>query len=281
MNKLNISIREAQRFIDRARVYQDGLPILEKNAIVQGPVEIVVYEPSSRGLTPLFEEDDFALFNKPSNVLVHPTSRQCDYSLLDEILHLFGPNAHIVHRLDRETSGLIMVAKNKESEVILKQLFEKRKVQKSYLALVRGELINGMDIDAPLLNNQSYGNLKQRMLIDENGKPSSTQIVPLKFWPEYNISLVEAFPHTGRQHQIRAHLFHVKHPILGDPIYGVPLKISEAYLDGNLSHEERILHMGAQRLMLHAHTLSFTFKEKNYYFRSGVGNLFYPDGGML
>jgi len=270
-------MRESQRLIDRARVYQDGLPILEKNAIIKGPIEIVVYEPCSRGLEPLFEEDDFALFNKPSNVLVHPTSRQCDYSLLDEILHHFGPNAHIVHRLDRETSGLIMVAKNRDAEVILKQLFEKRKVKKTYLALVRGKLIEKIDIDAPLLNNQSYGNLKQRMIIDDNGKPSRTVIVPQRYWPKYDISLVEASPYTGRQHQIRAHLFHVKHPILGDPIYGVPLEVSEAYLDGVLSHDERIMQMGATRLMLHAHTLSFEYKDKKYRFRSGVGSLFDPE----
>lgn len=274
-------MRESQRMIDRARVYQDGLPLLEKNEMIRGKIEVVVYEPQSRGLLPLFEEDDFALFNKPSNVLVHPTSRKTDYSLVDEILHLFGSSAHVVHRLDRETSGLILVAKHKDAEVALKRSFEERKVQKSYLALVRGHFSKPIQIDAPLLNNQSYGNIKQRMLIDEAGKPSQTHIVPLRYWEHYDLSLVEAFPLTGRQHQIRAHLFHVKHPILGDPIYGVPLEITEAYLDGVLSDEDRLKYMGASRLMLHAHTLSFEYKNYTYRFRSGVGNLFNPEKGKL
>lgn len=274
-------MRESQRMIDRARVYQDGLPILEKNEIVQGKIEIVIYKPVSRGLKPLFEENDFALFDKPSNVLVHPTSRKTDYSLVDEVLHHFGDQAHVVHRLDRETSGLILVAKQKHSEVALKRLFEKKEVQKSYLALVRGNLSKEIFIDAPLLNNQSYGNIKQRMIIDDAGKASQTKIIPLFFWPKLNISLVEAFPLTGRQHQIRAHLFHVKHPILGDPIYGVPLEITEQYLDGVLSDEDRLKYMGASRLMLHAHTLSFEYENKKYRFRCGVGISFNPEKGNL
>jgi len=274
-------MRDSQRMVDRARVYQDGLPLLEKNVIIKGKIEIVIYEPQSRGLLPLFEEDDFALFNKPSNVLVHPTSRSTDYSLVDEILHLYGDKAHVVHRLDRETSGLILVAKHKNSEVVLKRSFEKREVQKSYLALVRGKFESKMDINAPLMNNQSYGNLKQRMFVKEEGKPSRTLVEPLKYWSQFDVSLVEAFPLTGRQHQIRAHLFHVKHPILGDPIYGVDLKVSEAYLDGVLSDEDRQKYMGASRLMLHAHTLSFEYQNKKYRFRSGVGNLFNPKRGIL
>ncbi len=269
-------MRESQRMIDRARVYQDGLAIVEKNEVVQGKIEIVVYQPNPRGLKPLFEEDDFAIFNKPSGVLVHPTSRKCDYSLLDEILHLYGACAHVVHRLDKETSGLIIVAKNRPAEVSLKRLFEERKVQKSYLALVRGKLIDSMMIDAPLLNNQSYGKLKQRMFVDPKGKPSQTKIIPLKYFSKDDLSLIEAFPLTGRQHQIRAHLFHVKHPILGDPIYGVDVKVTQDYLDGVLSPEERVTFMGASRLMLHAHKLSFEYKSKKYRFQCGVGNLFNP-----
>ncbi len=274
MKNLNLTIGEAQRMIDRARVYYNNKPLLAKNALVSGTIEVVIYKPLSKGLKPLFEESDFVLFDKPSGVLVHPAGRKTNYSLTDEVLHLYGPKAHIVHRLDRETSGLILVAKNRATEVELKNSFENRSVKKSYLALVRGKLDKTIEIDAPLLNNQTYENLKQRMVIDSKGKSSQTKIVSIKFFPKQNMTLIEAFPFTGRQHQIRAHLFHVKHPIIGDPLYGVPLHISEAYLDKELDDGERLKWMGANRLLLHSHTLTFNYKNKNFFFRSGIGDIF-------
>lgn len=268
MDVLGLGMKEAQRYVDRGRLYQEGVVITEKNQRIVGSVEVVVYEPHSQGLAPCFEEEDFALFDKPSGLLVHPTSRKTSYSLHDEILHYFGDQAKIVHRLDRETSGLILVAKHKKAEVALKQCFEKRQVDKTYLALVRGHMKTPLHVDAPLLNNQEYGDIKLRMVVDEAGKPSQTEFEPLCYFPDIDATLVKATPHTGRQHQIRVHLFHVKHPILGDPLYGVPTWVSERYLDEVLLEEERLQWMGAKRLLLHANTLAFSLEGKQYAFTS-------------
>jgi len=280
MDVLGLGMKEAQRYVDRGRVYQDGVVITEKNQRLVGLVDVVVYVPESQGLNPCFEEEDFALFDKPSGLLVHPTSRKTTYSLYDEILHHFGEEAKIVHRLDRETSGLILVAKHKKAEVALKQCFEKRQVAKTYLALVRGQMREPLHVNAPLLNNQDYSDIKLRMVVDERGKPSQTDFEPLSYFPDIDATLVKATPHTGRQHQIRVHLFHVKHPILGDPLYGVPTWVSERYLDEVLALEERLEWMGANRLLLHANTLAFTFEEKNYTFASlqDTAALFYAFG---
>jgi 23S rRNA pseudouridine1911/1915/1917 synthase len=277
MRQMKLSLKEAQRYVDRGRVFYEGFPVAEKNAILDGPYDVVVYEPVSQGLMPFYENDDFALFDKPSGVLVHPTSRKTPYSLLDEILFFLGKEAKIVHRLDRETSGLILVAKHKKSEVFLKQCFEKRQIEKSYLALVRGKITAPFEVDAPLLNNQDYRDIKLRMVVNQEGKPCLTRFVPLTYHADIDATLIEAFPVTGRQHQIRAHLFHVKHPILGDPLYGVPTHISEAYLDELLSDKERMHWMGAPRLLLHAHALSFAYEDQAYTFTSpqATGEVFY------
>lgn len=277
MQECDLSMKESQRWIDRFRLFVGDEIITDKGQKIRGQVYVVIYEPNSKGLLPSFSEEEFVVFEKPSNVLVHPTSRKTTYSLYDEILHLYGKEAHVVHRLDRETSGLIVVAKNKKAEADLKMLFEKRLVQKSYLALVRGHMKSAMRVDAPLFHNPDYGAIKIRMYVDERGKPSLTEFTPLHYFEDIDATLVECFPKTGRQHQIRAHLFHVEHPILGDPLYGVEAEETSRYLDESMSDEERFEIMGANRLLLHAHSLSFTYKEKEYFFKSkqDTQSLFY------
>lgn len=270
INEFELSMKEAQRWVDRFRLYQNGKNINEKNYKLFGKVEVVIYEPNPKGLKPLFYEDEFVIYDKPSGVLVHPTSRKCDYSLNDEILHEFGRNAHVVHRLDRETSGLIMVAKNKKSEANLKRLFEQREVKKEYMALVRGKIDKPLHVNAPLMNNQEYGDLKIRMVVDERGKSASTHIYPLFYFERLDATLVKVLPKTGRQHQIRVHLFHVKHPIIGDPIYGVSSEVTSAYLDDRLTLKERLELLGARRLLLHAFKLEFIYQEKSFKFESSI-----------
>lgn len=270
MKEFALSMKEAQRWIDRYRLYQNEKHISEKNYKLFGEVAVVVYEPNPKGLKPSFYEDEFVVYDKPSGVLVHPTSRKCDYSLKDEILHEFGKDAHVVHRLDRETSGLILVAKNKKCEASLKKLFELREVKKEYMALVRGRVKKPLHVNAPLMNNREYGSLKIRMIVDEKGKSAISDIYPLFYFEDIDATLVKVLPKTGRQHQIRVHLFHVKHPIIGDPIYGVSLDVTSAYLDEKLSFEERLESLGAQRLLLHASGLEFEYKDKKCRYESLV-----------
>jgi len=264
MNKFSISQREAQKWIDKKRVKVNGKILTKKGALIEGEVEVSLYKPSPIGLKPIFETEDFALFDKPSGLLVHPKNRQTLHSLTDDVRYLFGDEANITHRIDKETSGLVLCSKNKESERYFKRAFEKREIKKGYLAYVKGYIQKEFLIDAPILKNREYGDIKLKVTIDNRGKRAITKIKPISYFQKYDVTLIEAIPYTGRQHQIRAHMFHVKHPILGDPIYGVDFKTAQRYLDGDMSLEERIEKSGASRLYLHAYWLEFKYKDLIY-----------------
>jgi 23S rRNA pseudouridine1911/1915/1917 synthase len=255
-------MKDVQRWIDKGRVMQNGLSIVQKNFELIGDVDVIVFEPSSIGLKPIFETSNFAIFDKPSGVLVHPSNRFTEYSITHEAKYLFGAESNIVHRLDKETSGLIVVSKNKKAEIELKQLFEKREIKKGYIALIKGKLTNELFIDAPIKKNREFKDIKLKVQISEDGKVAQTLIRPIKYNKEKNQTLVEALPKTGRQHQIRVHLFHVKHPIVGDPIYGVDYESADRYLNGLMSEKERIEKTGVKRLMLHANWLEFRYKHR-------------------
>ncbi len=264
MKKFHISQKESQRWIDKKRVKLNGEILINKAAFLKGEVEISLYEPSPFGLKPLFESKDFALFDKPSGLLVHPKNRKTLHSLTDDVRYLFGKDANITHRIDKETSGLVLCSKNKESEIYFKKAFEKREIKKGYLAFVKGELKQELFIDEPIAKNREYSDIKLKVRIDKSGKEAKTYIKPIKYFQEKNITLIEAIPLTGRQHQIRVHMFHVKHPIVGDPIYGMSFENAEAYLNRELDQKRRKELTGADRLMLHANWIEFIYKGFRY-----------------
>jgi 23S rRNA pseudouridine1911/1915/1917 synthase len=260
MENFNLSMKDAQRWIDKKRLYCNGQIVIKKPLEIMGEIEVVVFEATTRGLMPIFETRDFALYDKPSGVLIHPSNRFTDYSLTHELKYRFGNEANITHRIDKETSGLVLIAKCKEAEKSIKKLFESREVKKSYLAYVKGKINKKIFIDAPIKKNRAFDEIKLKVQIAEDGKSSQTIIEPLHYHDRKDLTLVKATPLTGRQHQIRVHLFHVKHPIVGDPIYGVDLKTADAYLNGKLKEEDRVALTGASRLMLHANSISFSYK---------------------
>ncbi|ALV25435.1 23S rRNA pseudouridine synthase, RluD family [Campylobacter iguaniorum] len=289
---LGYEMREAQRLCDKGRLVGDGV-VFAKNDLVCGEAYFIDYECEPRGLKPIFECDEFGVFDKPSGVLAHPNGRNCEYSLCDEIWSLWGRGACVAHRLDRETSGVIVVAKNPKSAVELKAAFENRVVAKSYLAFVGGKFdgaglkkfginnfeefkdkaeifgnLDGFVIDKNMDITRNYDDVKTRMQICENGKRAVTVVRLLKYDEIGDISLVECYPLTGRQHQIRLHLFHVKHKILGDPLYGLDKFHVEQILDGMMSENERRKITGASRLMLHSNMIKFEYKGQIYEVKS-------------
>ena len=261
-------MREAQRLIDKGRLICDGTVVSEKNALLSGEICLIEYETNPRGLKPIFECDKFAVFDKPSGVLSHPNGRHCEYSLNDEIWSLYGREASVAHRLDCETSGLIVVGKDKNAVVNLKKLFENRQVYKSYVALARGKISENLRIDANMDLANDYDDVKMRMRICENGKSAVTEILPLEYFADIDATLVRAVPLTGRQHQIRLHLFHVEHKILGEPLYGLSRLQIEKILDKEMSESERILITGAPRLLLHSDEICFKFGGVEYKIKS-------------
>ena len=259
MDMLACSMREAQRYIDKQRLFCGDRVVSEKSAFLSGNISLIVFKPVSKGLQPIFETTDFALFDKPSGLLVHPKNRNTSYSLTDEVKYLFGNSANITHRIDKETSGLVLAAKHREAEIYFKNAFQKKEIKKGYLAFVKGKIEKEFFIDAPIKINRDYSKIKIKVFIDNSGKEAKTIIKPLKYDKENDITLIEAIPLTGRQHQIRIHLFHMKHPIIGDPIYGTDYKTASDYLDGMLTLENRIKLTGAKRLMLHANWIEFSY----------------------
>ena len=271
MRELGMSQKIAQRMIAKGRLICNGEFVPKHQTLLEGKVELIDFVATSRGLKPIFVTNDFALFDKPSGVLIHPQNRHTPYSLIDEIKHYFGTDANITHRIDQETSGLVLSANNKESERTLKMKFENREMRKRYTALVHGHVSRETYIEVPLLRAQDESALV-RMVVKahESGKASQTNIIPLEYFPDLDMTLVEAHPRTGRQHQIRVHLFHVKHPIVGDPIYGQKEEDVVRFLDREISPEERKELSGATRLLLHASQLGFEYDGNQYDIHSNV-----------
>ena len=272
MNELGYPQREAQRFISKGRVLVNGEKMVKTAGEIEGEIEFIYFEPISRGLEPTYVEDEFVVFDKPSGVLVHPQTKATPYSLIDELKSQFGMNANIAHRIDQETSGLVLCARNKTSEREIKMMFQERDMKKKYLAMVHGEFKEDMTVEAPLLRSQDQSSAMVRMIVkvNEGGKASKTTFRPLEYFPENDMTLVECSPHTGRQHQIRVHLFHVKHTIVGDPVYGVSDTNLVKFLDKELTPLDRIKNGGASRLLLHASELEFELYGNSYTIQSKI-----------
>ena len=264
LDEAGLSSSASQKLLSKNRVFNDQGNTLKNGQILKGEyIEVAVFEGHTRGLKPVFEVEDFAVFDKPSGIMVHPTRKDTPYCLLDEIRYHFGNKADLAHRIDAETSGLVLVAKNKQASTILKTLFENRECNKEYLALVKGQIKDNITIDKPI--SKSNGIIGIKMTCEnQDGKASTTHIQPLKFNEQDNITLVKAIPVTGRQHQIRVHLDSIGHTITGDPIYGVDDQTADQCLKKTLSDEDRTDLTGAKRLMLHANKLSFIYKGEKY-----------------
>lgn len=270
MDTFEIKMGEAQKMIDRKCVYVEDELLVSKGSKISGNISVIVFEGNSRGLKPVFETEDFAVFDKPSGVMIHPKNREDEYTLNDEIKSLFGKNANCAHRIDKSTSGLVLVCKNKPAEISLKALFANRNIHKKYLALVEGKVESEIFIDEKLKRDISTSDVRLKVHVDSSGKVSQTNIMPLEYFEDINATFVEATPLTGRQHQIRVHLFHVKHKIIGDPIYGISESDAIKFLDGKMCEEERLIKTGAQRLLLHAQSLEFMYKDINYKIESKI-----------
>ncbi len=184
----------------------------------------------------LFENDDILGMNKPEGLASIPEGTQNRESLLSMISPAVRGKLYVVHRLDKDVSGVILFAKNPAAHKYLNARFSGRDVSKTYVALVHGLIQEtGEVIDRPL---REFGS--GRVSVDpQRGKPSTTRFRVLKRLGAY--TLVEAYPLTGRRHQIRAHLYSIGHPIVGDLRYG-----------------DRALQRTYSRLMLHSNKIAFT-----------------------
>ena len=254
--------------LEKGKITDENNKRLQKNQIIKSEfIYIVIFEPQTKGLKPIFNSFHFAIFDKPSGIMVHPSSHQIGlYTLLDEVKYYLGEKASLVHRIDAETSGLVLVSKNAFSDMVLKNMFEEKLYTKKYKALVEGEIKKELEINTPITNDT--GLIKIKMKTDIKGKESTTIIKPIFYDEKTNQTLVEAIPLTGRQHQIRVHLNSIGHKIIGDPLYGVDEIFANNFLKNAISKEKRYEISGNYRLMLQAEHLEFKFLDNTYNFKS-------------
>ena len=212
--------------------------------LVQVPFEVPSAPPAPRALPvegeleTIYGDANVLILNKPPGLLTQPAGRKDD-SLISRVWFLTGQlsagfRPTPVHRLDRNTSGLVLVALNGQSLRILQDAFRDRLVSKIYWAVVTGEIPSGGVVDAPILKDGDTNTVT----VSENGRPSLTRYRRLE--SGMRLSLVELDLLTGRPHQARIHMAHLGHPILGDPKYGNP-RINERWVQ-----------RGVSRPMLHA-----------------------------
>lgn len=191
----------------------------------------------SRGRPPevLYEDEDVIAVHKSAGDLVVPgRGPEKEETLRQRLARAAGGKVFVVHRLDRDTSGVVVFAKNEAAHRALSGCFERREVEKVYRALVLGRVeADSGEIDRPI---RAFGS--GRMGADPRGKPSVTRFRVLKRFPR--TTLLEIEPLTGRRHQIRVHLYSLGHPVLGDGRYGAVRPLG-----------------GAPRLMLHAWRIAF------------------------
>lgn len=261
MQDLGYKPREANRLISRGRVFDSkGNSYLISENIRENSIYVALFEGFTRGLKPLHIFEDFSIFDKPSNLMIHPISKNTEYSLLDEIRYHLGEKANQAHRIDAETSGLVLVGHNEKVTNALATMFEKKEYKKSYIAIVEGKIEKELTIDKNIKKEGKLIGVRMATCEKEEGKESITHIKPLKYNEEKNLTLLEVTPITGRQHQIRVHLYSIGHKILGDPIYGIDDETAENYLNKTLSDEQRFEATKSHRLWLQANFLEFTYK---------------------
>lgn len=184
----------------------------------------IIY-PQNTPVDIVWEDENMLVVNKPSGMLTHPTELEVENTLVNALLYKYGENLSdingyfrrgIVHRLDRNTSGLLMVAKNNKTHEYLVEQFKERLVEKKYLAIVKGIIDKDFGaIDLPIGRNPHQ---PSKMAVIEGGKPSITEFKVLKRFKGY--TYLELDLKTGRTHQIRVHLSHLHHPIVNDTLYG-------------------------------------------------------------
>ena len=193
---------------------------------IQAVIEVVCESQAQAiDLTIIYEDDDLLIINKPAGLVVHPAAGHPQNTLVNALLHHHTalnrlPRAGIIHRLDKDTTGLLMVAKTLTAHTVLVSMMQQRQISREYIAIVQGAIISGSTIDAPIGRHPRQ---RVKMAVVSNGKPAMTHYRLIERFQRH--SVVRVMLETGRTHQIRVHFAHIHHPIVGDPVYGGRLQL--------------------------------------------------------
>jgi len=251
-----------QAWIKEGSLKVDGENVRPKDRLVSGQnlrlkVELDYQErwlPQDIPLSIVFEDDHLLVVDKPVGMVVHPAAGNPDGTLLNGLLHHapetnYVPRAGIVHRIDKDTSGLLVIAKTVESQISLVRQLQKRNVKREYLCVAVGHFTAGSAIDAPI---GRHPRSRLKMAVVPSGKPAITHYrIEQRFLAH---TLLRVQLETGRTHQIRVHMEHIKHPLLGDQLYGgrakVPAGISQDFREYLCAFPRQALH-AAQLTLAH------------------------------
>lgn len=223
-------------WIKEGRLTVDGRQLRPRDTVHGGDQLELIAEQEAQGewqaqdiaLDIVFEDEHILVLDKPAGLVVHPAVGHADGTLLNALLHhvpdlINIPRAGIVHRLDKDTTGLMVVAKTLQAQNRLVEQLQARSVSRIYEAIVIGVVTAGARIDAPI---GRHGQQRQRMAVVEGGKPAVSHYRVLERFRAHTHVRVKL--ETGRTHQIRVHMAHVGFPLIGDPVYGGRFRIPPA-----------------------------------------------------
>lgn len=210
------------------------------------------FEAQAIALNIVYEDDDILVINKPKDLVVHPGAGNPDGTVLNALLHHCPqiaevPRAGIVHRLDKDTTGLMVVAKNIPAQTHLVNALQKRQITREYEAIASGIMTQGGKVDEPMARHPTK---RTAMAVHPMGKPAVTHYRIMERFRNYTRLRLRL--ETGRTHQIRVHMAHIAHPLLGDQLYGgrprPPKGASEAFLEVLRNFKRQALHATMLRL---------------------------------
>ena len=232
--KNELSRVAVQRLIDEEKILVNGKKIKASYKVKEND-EITVEEEKPKEIElkaqdipveVIYEDNDIIVVNKPKGIVVHPANGNPDGTLVNAIMSICKDSLSgiggeirpgIVHRIDKDTSGILIVAKNDKAHINLSEQIKNHEVQKTYIALVRGMVKeNEATINMPIGRSTKD---RKKMAVDKNGKNAITHFKVIKRYPQNNCTLLEVQIETGRTHQIRVHLSQIGYPIIGDTVY--------------------------------------------------------------
>ena len=240
-----------QKLIDEGNILVNGIKQKASYKVeLEDIIDVSIPEAKETEIKPqdipvsvIYEDNDIIVVNKPKGMVVHPANGNPDGTLVNAILNMCKDSLSgiggklrpgIVHRLDKDTSGLIIIAKNDKAHINISEQIKNRSVTKKYIALVRGVLPdNEATIDMPIARSKKD---RKKMAVDKDGKEAVTHFKVIKRYSKY--TLIEVKIDTGRTHQIRVHMAHIGYPIVGDMVYSNGK--NEFGIEGQMLHSKSL-----------------------------------------
>lgn len=259
----NLSRSQIQKCIqDKKVTINDTCITSKKHTVSTEDIITLDYEekticedkPQDMDLEIIYEDNDLLVINKPSGLVVHPGTGVADSTLLNALIARYPenknlPQAGLIHRLDKDTTGLLIIAKNNPSYLKLNQAMAKRKINRSYTALVVGVVHTSGTINEPLARHPKH---RTKFAVSPTGRDALTHYSILERFKHH--TLLKVTLETGRTHQIRVHLHYINHPVIGDQMYKKHITPKKNELSDNALNAIYQF----KRQALHATTLSFT-----------------------